>query len=75
MTKLLDDAISKIRELPESEQDAAADAVLSVVYKSAPISRLTDGQVEVVHRTRADVRAGAIATDQEMDDLWNKYDV
>ena len=73
MTKLLDEAISKVRDLPDSEQDAAADALLSVVYKAAPDFRLTDEQVEIVRRTRVDVRAGAIATDPEMAALWKKH--
>ncbi len=72
MTKLLDEAIALARALPESEQDLAADAVLSVVHKDAPRYRLTPEQIEEVKRIQRDIRDGriAVATDEEMAALW-----
>ena len=74
MTKLLDDAIAKARELPDSEQDVVAEAVLSVVYKDAPRHRLTPDQVEQVKRIQRDIRGGrmSFATDGELAALWKK---
>jgi hypothetical protein len=74
MTKLLEEAIAKALELPESEQDMAAEAVLSVVYKDAPSYRLTPEQIEEVKRIQRDIRDGrmAFATDEEMAALWKK---
>lgn len=74
MTKLLDEAIAKAKELPDADQDMAAEAVLSVVYKDAPGYQLTPEQVEEVARIQQDMRSGktVLATDQEMAALWKK---
>jgi ABC-type histidine transport system ATPase subunit len=74
MTKLLDEAIAKARELSEADQDMAAEAVLSVVYKDAPLTALTPEQIEEVKRIQQDMREGKtrFATDEEMAALWKK---
>jgi len=74
MTKLLEEAIAKARELPEADQDLAAEAVLSVVYKNAPAYQLTPEQVEQVKRIQKEIREGTarFASDEEMAALWKK---
>jgi len=51
MTKLLEEAISKVRELPEAEQDEAAEILFSLIA-----SRTTPVALDV--ETRAAVREG-----------------
>jgi hypothetical protein len=51
MTKLLDDAIKKVRELPESDQDEAAEMLLAVASKHNERVRLDE-------ETRAAVQEG-----------------
>jgi hypothetical protein len=53
MTKLLEQALRQIEELPDSEQDAAAGALLDYV-KHMRDMRLTDAQVAEVRRRMAD---------------------
>jgi hypothetical protein len=53
MTKLLEQALRQIEQLPETEQDAAAGALLDYV-KHMRDTRLTDAQVAEVRRRRAD---------------------
>ncbi|KJC35101.1 hypothetical protein UP06_37470 [Bradyrhizobium sp. LTSP857] len=53
MTKLLEEAIRQIEQLPEGEQDAAAGALLDYVRHMHEI-RLTDEQVAEVRRRIAD---------------------
>jgi hypothetical protein len=74
MTRLLDEAIAKARQLPDADQDLAADAILSVVYKDAPKYRLTETQIEDVKRIQRALREGSerLATDEEVAALWNK---
>ncbi len=74
MTKLLDQAIEKAKALPESEQDMAAEALLSIVYKDAPRIGLTPQQVEEVKRIQRDVADGKVklASDSEVAALWKK---
>jgi len=74
MTKLLEEAIAKARELSDAEQDMAAEAVFSVVYKDATPASLTAEQIEEVKRIQQDMREGKakFATDDEMAALWKK---
>jgi predicted transcriptional regulator len=51
MTKLLEQAIAKVRELPAEDQDAFAIALLSLAGEDTPLVRLDD-------ETRAAVREG-----------------
>jgi hypothetical protein len=53
MTKLLEQALRQVEQLPEGEQDAAAGALLDYV-KHMRDMRLTDAQVAEVRRRRAD---------------------
>ena len=53
MTKLLEIALREIEGLPDSEQNAAAGALLDYVKHRRDV-RLTDAQVEEVQRRIAD---------------------
>jgi hypothetical protein len=53
MTKLLDQALRQVEQLPEGDQDAAAGALLDYVKHMRDIS-LTDEQVAEVRRRMSD---------------------
>jgi hypothetical protein len=53
MTKLLEQALREVRQLPEAEQDAAAGALLDYLKHMRDVS-LTDAQVVEVRRRMAD---------------------
>jgi hypothetical protein len=53
MTKLLEQALRQVEQLPEGEQDAAAGALLDYV-KHMHDTRLTEAQVAEVRRRSAD---------------------
>jgi hypothetical protein len=74
MTKLLDQAIAQLRELPEAAQDDAAEALFAHIAGRQPDFRLTPEQVEDVKRIQRDLRSGAtrLATDAEVAGLWKK---
>lgn len=74
MTKLLEQAIAKARELSESEQDAIADAVFAYLAGGSRQPQLSPEQVADVNRIRDDLRAGRtrLATDEEAAALWKK---
>jgi hypothetical protein len=74
MTKLLEQAIAKARELSEEEQDALADALFAHFAGDDRRYRLTPEQIEDVHRIREDLRSGRtrLATDEETAALWKK---
>ena len=53
MTKLLEEAIAKVRELPEDEQNRAAGFLLDFASPDAQGYHLTDEQLAEVRRRRA----------------------
>jgi hypothetical protein len=64
MTKLLEEAIKKVRELPEADQDEAAEILLSVASKSGEPVRLDD-------ETRAAIREGRDQAHLASRGLWS----
>jgi len=71
MTKLLDEAIDQLRELPDEEQDAAADALFAYISNDDRLYVLQPDQVADVRRIRDDLAVGKtrLATDGEVDAL------
>jgi uncharacterized membrane protein YccC len=63
MTKLLEQAVHQIEQLPEAEQDAAAGALLDYV-KHMRDMRLTDAQVAEIRRRRTDPNRKLISHDE-----------
>jgi hypothetical protein len=74
MTKLLEQAIAKARELSEAEQDAIAEALFAHISGEDRHYRLTPEQIADVNQIRADLRSGRtrFATDEEIAALWKK---
>ena len=58
MSKLLEQAIESLRDLPEDEQDAAASALLSYISSDERHYHLTSDQAEAVRQTRRDLKTG-----------------
>jgi hypothetical protein len=72
MTKSLDEAIDQLRELPDEEQDAAADAIFAYISNDDRVYGLLPDQVADVRRIRDSwKRANALATDGQVDALRN----
>jgi predicted transcriptional regulator len=57
MTKLLEQAIEKIREMPDADQDLAAEMLLSIAAKK-------DEPVPLDEETRAAIRQGIEQADR-----------
>ena len=77
MTKLLEQAVEQARELPEDDQDAAAEALFAHIANQDQRHGLTFEQAEEVKRIRARLRSGEtrLATDEEVSALWKKCGV
>jgi hypothetical protein len=74
MSVLLDQALAKVRELPEDEQELAARALLTFaqlakqgVYELSPEERLA------IAESRAQVRRGELATDAEIEAAYARF--
>lgn len=70
MTKLLEDVVRKVAELPDARQDDAAQVLLAMLENDTTNYRLSPAQVAEVELAQQDVRAGGIATDAQMRELW-----
>jgi hypothetical protein len=73
MTNALEEAIERAQELPEVEQDLVGEIVLAYMEGDRRTSRLTPEQVAEVKLAQAEVREGKIATDEEVQDLWDSF--
>jgi hypothetical protein len=71
MSKLLEKAISRVRELPEERQDAMAELMLGLADEPEPL--LTEEQVAEVELAMREVREGKIASDERMATLWRRF--
>ena len=71
MSKLLEQAIETLRDLPEDEQDAAADALFTYISSNERQYHLSSDQAEAVRRIRRDLKTGKtrLATDEEVTSL------
>ncbi len=72
MTRLLEQAIAKLKTLPEQDQDAIALAILGEIDS---IDEPLDEQTRAAIREGAEqARRGEFASDEEMEALWRRFD-
>jgi predicted transcriptional regulator len=70
MTKMLDQAIEKVRQLSDAEQDEAAEMLLSVAARRGPTVKLDDSTRAAIREGREQARRGEFASDEEMAELF-----
>jgi predicted transcriptional regulator len=75
MSKMLEDAIKKVRELPESDQDEAAELLMSVAAKSGERIMLDDETRAAVEEGRQQARRGEFVTDQDLAAFFERHGV
>ena len=73
MTKLLEKAIERARELSDEEQDALALAMLTIAEEPGLQEPLDEETRAALQRGLEEVRRGAIASDEEVAALWRRY--
>jgi len=73
MTKMLDEAVAKVRTLSEVEQDHVAAMLLGFADRDADSSQLTAEQVAEVELARQEAKQGRFASDEEMAELWRQF--
>jgi predicted transcriptional regulator len=66
MTKLLEQAIEKVRELPAEDQDALAIALLSLAGETIPVVQLDDDTRAAVEEGLAQARRGEFVSDEDV---------
>ena len=75
MTKLLEQAIAKVRELPEDEQDALAAALLAMTGEETPTIRLDEVTRAAVREGLAQAERGEYVADEIVPEADKRHDV
>jgi recombinational DNA repair protein RecR len=75
MTKLLEQAIEKIRQLPDAEQDEAAEMLLSVLSKRNESVQLDADTLAAVREGSEQARRGEFVSDEEMAEFFKRHGV
>jgi predicted transcriptional regulator len=75
MTKLLEEAIKRVRELPEADQDEAAEILLSVASRKGEPVRLDDETRAAIREGRDQARRGEFVSDEEMAAFFRRHGV
>jgi hypothetical protein len=72
MTKLLEQGIRAVQELPAERQDMAGELLLSLAARD-PQYGLTREQIEDLKLAIEEADRGEFATDSEMIETWKKF--
>jgi hypothetical protein len=73
MTKLLEEALEKVRALPEADQDIAAEFLLGFADPEAQFTHLSPEQIREVELAREEARQGKFASPEQMNELWRRF--
>jgi predicted transcriptional regulator len=73
MTKLLDQAIAKVRSLPEADQDEAAEALHWTLETRSGRLPLDEDTRAAIDEGLGQARRGEFATDAEIAALWKRH--
>jgi predicted transcriptional regulator len=72
MTKLLEKAIKKARELPSEDQDTVAVAVLSMAEET-PVVALDEETRAAIREGLEQARRGEFVPEEEIEALWKRH--
>jgi hypothetical protein len=74
MTKLLDEAIAKVRELPEEEQERAAESLMVFVELAKQGAyKLSAEERAAIAASKAQASRGEFATDAEVEAAYARF--
>jgi predicted transcriptional regulator len=72
MTKLLEKAIAKVRELPAEDQDVVAVAVLAMA-EERQLAPLDEETRAAIREGLEQARRGEFVRDEEIETLWKRH--
>jgi predicted transcriptional regulator len=73
MNKVLENAIEKIRAMPDDAQEYAASVLEQIAAAGSEVYRLSDEERALVREGIADLDAGRIVPNGEMDAFWTRH--
>jgi len=75
MIKLLEEAITKVRELPDEDQEAVAAVMLSMAGADAPVVRLSDQTRAAIREGIAQAERGEFVSDEVVAEADKRHDI
>jgi ABC-type nitrate/sulfonate/bicarbonate transport system substrate-binding protein len=75
MTKMLEEAIKKVRELPEADQDEAAEILMAVASRKGKPVELDDEARAAVREGREQGRRGEFVSDKRLAAFFKRHGV
>jgi hypothetical protein len=73
MTRLLEEAFRKVSDLPDSEQDELARALLELAGVDQPPIQLTAAEEADLAQAEAEIARGELASADEVRAMWAKH--
>jgi hypothetical protein len=73
MTKLLEQAINKARQLSDDEQDALALTIMALAESDASIAPIDDETRAAILEGVEQARRGEFASDEMIQALWKRH--
>jgi hypothetical protein len=73
MSKLLDEAIKKVRQLPEADQDEAAELLLSVAARRDEPAPLDEETRAAIREGQEQARRGEFVSDSDMAKFFKRH--
>lgn len=73
MTKLLEQAIARARELPDEDQDALAVTMLALAARDGSVAPLDDETRAAIVEGLEQARRGEFVPDEEVEALWKRH--
>ncbi|WP_298241255.1 hypothetical protein [uncultured Bradyrhizobium sp.] len=73
MTRLLEEAFSKVSGLPDSEQDELARTLLELAGVDQPPVQLTAAEEADLAEAEAEIARGELASAHEVRAMWAKH--
>jgi hypothetical protein len=72
MTRLLEQAFSKVATLPDAQQDELARVLLELAVDQPPIQLTTEEDTDLAE-AEAEVARGDLASAEEVSAMWKKH--
>lgn len=72
MIKVLEEAIERLRELPEEQQRYVARLIEEMTDEASPIYVLDDDERRLVREGLDDLDAGRVVSEADMKAFWNR---
>ncbi len=73
MNKILEQAIAKIRAMPDDAQEYAASVLEQIAAAGGEVYRLSDDERALVREGIADLDTGRVVPEGEMDAFWTRH--